>query len=265
MADSDMAKPASKKTETRVALVTGGASGIGLATAERLLESGWKVAIVDLPGAATAKVRATYAKSKMVCVYDINVTDEPAIEALIAEIEADFGPIAGVVNSAGIAADVPIFETTVAMFRNILDVNVVGSFIVGRAAARVMSTRKRGAIVNMASISGLRGSKGRSAYGASKGAVITMTQVMANDLAAYGIRVNAVAPGPIETPMVQALHSAKDRELFNRFIPMARYGEAGEIATAVEFLLDDTRAGYITGEILAVDGGYRGAGLIVRD
>ncbi len=258
-------KPTTKSPAPRVALVTGGASGIGLATAERLLESGWKVAIADLPGAPTAKVRAAHAKSKSVCVYDLNVTDEPAVEALIAEIESDFGPIHGVVNSAGIAADVPIFETTVAMFRNILDINVVGSFIVGRAAARRMVTRKQGAIVNVASISGLRGSKGRVAYGASKGAVVTMTQVMANDLASYGIRVNAVAPGATETPMVQALHTAKDRELFGRFIPMARYGEPSEIATAIEFLLDDTRASYITGEILAVDGGYRGAGLIVRD
>jgi NAD(P)-dependent dehydrogenase (short-subunit alcohol dehydrogenase family) len=264
-------KSTTKKPPTsRVALVTGGASGIGLATAELLLESGWKVAIADLPGAVTAKVRAAHvqsrsAKSKSVCVYDLNVTDEPAVEALVAEIESDFGPIHGVVNSAGIAADVPIFETTVAMFRNILDINVVGSFIVGRAAARRMATRKHGAIVNVASISGLRGSKGRSAYGASKGAVVTLTQVMANDLASYGIRVNAVAPGATETPMVQALHTAKDRELFGRFIPMARYGEPSEIATAIEFLLDDTRASYITGEILAVDGGYRGAGLIVRD
>jgi NAD(P)-dependent dehydrogenase (short-subunit alcohol dehydrogenase family) len=168
-------------------------------------------------------------------------------------------------NSAGIASDVHVFDTKVALFRKILDINVVGSFIVGRAAARAMATRKRGAIVNVTSISGLRGSKGRAAYGASKGAVITMTQVMANDLAAYGIRVNAVAPGPVETPMVKALHSAADRKAFNRFIPMGRYGEPDEIAGAVEFLLDETRASYITGEILAVDGGYRGAGVIARD
>jgi NAD(P)-dependent dehydrogenase (short-subunit alcohol dehydrogenase family) len=198
-------------------------------------------------------------------VHAIDVVDEPAVEALIADIEANFGAITGVLNSAGIASDVHVFDTKVALFRKILDINVVGSFIVGRAAARAMATRKRGAIVNVTSISGLRGSKGRAAYGASKGAVITMTQVMANDLAAYGIRVNAVAPGPVETPMVKALHSAADRKTFNRFIPMGRYGEPDEIAGAVEFLLDETRASYITGEILAVDGGYRGAGVIVRD
>jgi NAD(P)-dependent dehydrogenase (short-subunit alcohol dehydrogenase family) len=260
------AKPTAKKTVApRIALVTGGASGIGLATAERLLADGWKVAIVDLPGAAIAKVRAAHAKSKMVCVYDLDVTDESAVEALVAEIEADFGAITGVVNSAGIAADVHVFDTTVTMFRHILNVNVIGSFIVGRAAALGMAKRKSGAIVNVASISGLRGSKGRSAYGASKGAVITMTQSMANDLSVHGIRVNAVAPGPVETPMVQGLHTDADRHAFGRFIPMARYGQPEEIATAIEFLLDDTRASYITGEILAVDGGYRGAGIIVRD
>ena len=117
----------------------------------------------------------------------------------------------------------------------------------------------------VASISGLRGSKGRSAYGASKGAVVTLTQVMANDLAEYGIRVNAVAPGPIETPMVKAIHTQADRDLYHRFVPMNRYAEPREIATVVAFLLDDTKSSYVTAEIIAVDGGYRGAGIIVRD
>jgi NAD(P)-dependent dehydrogenase (short-subunit alcohol dehydrogenase family) len=134
---------------------------------------------------------------------------------------------------------------------------------VARAAARIMKAAKSGgAIVNISSVSGLRGSKGRVAYGASKGAVVTMTQVLANDLANLGIRVNAIAPGPIETPMVKQVHSEADRALYMRYVPMARYGEPKEIATAVAFLLDDEAAGYITGEILAVDGGYRGAGII---
>jgi NAD(P)-dependent dehydrogenase (short-subunit alcohol dehydrogenase family) len=120
-----------------------------------------------------------------------------------------------------------------------------------------------GAIVNIASISGLRGSKGRSAYGASKGAVVTLTQVMANDLAPFGIRVNAVAPGPVETPMVQAIHTDADRELYHRYIPMKRYGTPVELASVIHFLLDETQSSYVTGEIVAADGGYRGAGLIV--
>jgi NAD(P)-dependent dehydrogenase (short-subunit alcohol dehydrogenase family) len=168
-----------------------------------------------------------------------------------------------VVNSAGIAADVPALDTPVELFKRILDVNVIGSFIVARAAARLMKAAKSGgSIVNIGSISGLRGSKGRVAYGASKGAVVTMTQVLANDFASLGIRVNAIAPGPVETPMVKQVHSAADRDLYMRYIPMARYGTPEEIAKAVAFLLDDDAAGYITGEILAVDGGFRGAGII---
>jgi NAD(P)-dependent dehydrogenase (short-subunit alcohol dehydrogenase family) len=126
-----------------------------------------------------------------------------------------------------------------------------------------MAKAGRGAIVNVASISGIRGSKGRSAYGASKGAVINLTQVMANDLAPHGIRVNAVAPGPVETPMVKALHSSADRELYGRYIPMRRYAEPREIASVIYFLLDESQSSFVTGEIVAVDGGYRGAGIIV--
>jgi NAD(P)-dependent dehydrogenase (short-subunit alcohol dehydrogenase family) len=146
-----------------------------------------------------------------------------------------------------------------------LDINVVGTFMVGQAAARIMKDTGGGAIVNIASISGLRGSKGRAAYGASKGAVVTLTQVMANDLARFGIRVNAVAPGPIDTAMTKAIHTAEDRALYHRYIPMRRYGIPEEMATVIHFLLDDAQSGYVTGEIIAADGGYRGAGLVVHD
>jgi NAD(P)-dependent dehydrogenase (short-subunit alcohol dehydrogenase family) len=141
---------------------------------------------------------------------------------------------------------------------------VVGTFIVARAAARVMRNTGGGAIVNISSTSGLRGSKGRSAYGASKGAVVVLTQVLANDLARYGIRVNAVAPGPVDTPMVQAMHGQKDRALWMRHIPLQRYGKPDEIASVIEFLLDGTRSGFMTGEIVAVDGGFRGTGVMAE-
>lgn len=253
------------EAKARVALITGGASGIGLATAERLLASGWKVAIVDRDEKALEAQRKQHGSTAGIFLAPLDVTDEGAAQAIIKQVCEKLGGLDGVLNSAGIAADIPALDTPVDLFRKILDVNVVGSFIVARAAAQVMKDRGGGAIVNMASVSGLRGSKGRSAYGASKGAVVVLTQVLANDLARYGIRVNAVAPGPVDTPMVKAMHVDKDRALWSRHLPMRRYGEPGEIASVIEFLLDGTRSSYMTGEIVAVDGGFRGAGIIADD
>jgi len=246
----------------RVALITGGASGIGLATADRLLEAGWKVAVADRDATALTAWHQRAGESTGVLLTPFDVTDEPAAQAAVARAAEVLGGLDGVVNAAGIAADIPALDTPVELFRRVLDVNVTGTFIVARAAARVMKERGGGAIVNLASVAGLRGSKGRSAYGASKGAVVVLTQVLANDLARYGIRVNAVAPGPVDTPMVRAMHTAADRELWTRHIPMRRYGTPEEIASVIEVLLDGTRSGYITGEIIAVDGGFRGAGIV---
>ncbi|MDX2156872.1 MAG: SDR family oxidoreductase [Hyphomicrobiaceae bacterium] len=258
-----MAKAAKK--EPRTALVTGAGSGIGQACAELLLGEGWQVVFLDVNEKALAGARERHAKAKGVRFAAVDVTDEGAVERAVAEANRELGGIHGVVNSAGMGLNKGVFETTAADFRKVLDVNVVGTFVVGRAAARVMRDRAiHGAIVNIASISGIRGSLKRSAYGASKGGVITLTKVMATELAVYGIRVNAVAPGPVETEMVKAHHTGEDRLLYGRTIPLKRYAQPIEIAQAALFLLDPVRASYVTGEILAVDGGYRGAGLIAE-
>jgi NAD(P)-dependent dehydrogenase (short-subunit alcohol dehydrogenase family) len=227
----------------RVALVTGGASGIGLATAKRLLEAGWKVAAVDRDEKLLASVARELGQPKRVFTSALDITDEAAAEKVVAMTAEALGGLDGVVNSAGIAADIHALETPVALFRKILDVNVVGTFIVARAAARIMKGRGGGAIVNISSI--------------------VLTQVLANDLGRYGIRVNAVAPGPVDTPMVKELHSEADRKLWLRYLPLRRYGTPEEIALAIEFLLDGTRSGYITGEVLGVDGGFRGTGIML--
>jgi NAD(P)-dependent dehydrogenase (short-subunit alcohol dehydrogenase family) len=196
----------------RGAFVTGGASGIGLAAARRLLAEGWRVAIADHDPAALERAAAEFADAgDRVVRLALDVTDEAAVEATVVEAAARIGPLKGVVNSAGIAQDKPFGETSAAEFRRILDVNVVGSFLVARAAVKAMAAAGGGAIVNLASISGLRGNLGRTAYGASKGAVITLTQVMAVELARDGIRVNALAPGPVDTAMVRALHVPERR------------------------------------------------------
>lgn len=244
----------------RAAIVTGGASGIGLATVECLLAAGWRVAALDRDAAALAKVRGAHGDKVRTAVLD--VTDEPTAEAAVKESSEAFGRIDGVVNSAGIGLDKPTLDTSVAEFRRVLDINVTGTFIVARAAARIMKQQGFGAIVNIASIAGMRGSKGRVAYGTSKGAVINLTQVMAVDLARHGIRVNAVAPGPVDTPLVQAIHTTQVRRAYMHHTPMRRYATPDEIAAAIAFLLDDAQSSYITGTILPVDGGFSGAGMM---
>ena len=244
-------------------LVTGAGSGIGRATAELLLDDGWSVALLDKNEAALADARGRLGDKKAIQYVAADVTDENAVERAVAEASRIFGGLQGVVNSAGMGLNKGVFDTSAADFRRVLELNVVATFMVGRAVARIMRDRQTGgSIVNIASISGLRGSLKRSAYGASKGGVATLTKVMANELAPLGIRVNAIAPGPVETEMVRQHHTAEDRLLYARTIPMNRYAEPVEIARAARFLLDPVQSSYITGEIIAVDGGYRGAGLI---
>ena len=249
----------------RGVFVTGGASGIGLATARQLLDEGWAVAIADRDAAGLERAAvelAAAAPAGRVAAFSLDVTDEAAAEAAVAEAAERISPLRGLVNSAGIAQDKSFDEVTAAEFRRILDVNVVGSFLVARAAVKAMRAAGGGAIVNIASISGIRGNLGRTAYGASKGGVITMTKVMAVELARDGIRVNAVAPGPVDTPMVKAIHQTAYREAFERRVPLARYAEPEELATVIAFLLDDARSGYVTGQVLGVDGGFLAAGVM---
>lgn len=241
-----------------VVLVTGGASGIGHAIVEALLADGHRCAIMDLPGRTLDDAAARFGRD--VRCSDIDVTDEAAVVVEIAAIERDFGPLRGAVNSAGIGRDTPSLATTADQFRRILDINVVGSFVVAREAARAMRGRG-GSIVNISSVSGIMGNEGRIAYGASKAAVISMTRVMAVELATLGIRVNSVAPGPIETPMVRELHTQEARQGWIDAVPMRRYGSPEDIAAATLFLLDARKSGYITGQTLSVDGGFTVAGL----
>jgi NAD(P)-dependent dehydrogenase (short-subunit alcohol dehydrogenase family) len=251
-------------TDRGVAIVTGGASGIGLAIAKALLGDGWKVIIADLTRTAldAARTQLDLVRANATRCVVMDVADEASVIAALDGCEDGFGPVRGLVNSAGIGRDTPFFDTSVEVFRKVLDINLTGTFTVAREAGKLMRGHGGGAIVNIASISGQRGNFGRSAYGASKGGVITLTQVMACELAPENIRVNAIAPGPVETPLVQAMQDADARAAWLRVVPQHRYASPDEIAGAALFLLDDGKASFVTGHILNVDGGFAAAGYL---
>ncbi len=246
-----------------VVMITGGASGIGLALAQGLLDEGRRVLALDVQqdrvDAARVTLRTQHPAQLMLDAVD--VTDESGVERVVAACEDNFGPVVGLVNSAGIATEKACLDTDVATFRRILDVNVIGSFITARAVAHRMRSRGTGAIVHIASVSGMRGNYGRVAYGSSKGAVINMTQVMAVELAQYGIRVNAVAPGPIETPLTKVVHTEAARHHWINAVALRRYGQAHELCGTVSWLLNEAASSYVTGQVIAVDGGFTSMGL----
>ncbi|WP_406036475.1 SDR family oxidoreductase [Micromonospora sp. NBC_00898] len=241
------------------AIVTGGASGIGLATVHRLLVEGWSVVAADRDPDALERVEPP--ADARLHLARLDVTDERAVDALVRTIAPDVGPIHGVVNCAGIGNGSPFLDTSAQTFQHTLQVNLVGTFLVGRAVARIMRDSGGGSIVNIASVSGLRGSPGRTAYSASKGGVIALTNVMAVELGEYGIRVNCVAPGATDTPLVRAVHTPEVRAAITQAVPLGRYAQPEEIAGAISFLLDAQRSSFVTGQTLGVDGGQlAGAG-----
>ena len=242
----------------RSALVTGAARGSGLATAKRFLADGWRVALLDIDGATlTAAVAALQAPDQTLALTcDVAFPDQ--VEAAVAQVQQRFGRLDALVNNAGHAVFKPALETSLAEFERTMAVNLVGPFLLTKAAVPLIS--KGGAIVNITSISGLRASALRIAYGTSKAALEHLTRQLALELSVRGIRVNAVAPGPVDTAMAKAGHSPAIRADYHDAIPLGRYGLEEELAEAVFFLCSE-RASYITGQTLAVDGGFEPTGI----
>ncbi|TKW78155.1 MAG: SDR family oxidoreductase [Bradyrhizobium icense] len=245
---------------SKVALVTGAARGIGLATAKRFLAEGFRVALLDIEAELLKGAVAATGDPDNTLALHCDVSDAKAVAAAMATLSQRFGRLDALVNNAGVAVFAPIMETSDADWSRILEVNLTGPFLCTKAAAPLMREQGGGAIVNITSISAVRASTLRSAYGTSKAGLAHLTKQLAVELASLGIRVNAVAPGPVETAMAKAVHTPEIRADYHDAIPLNRYGLEEELAEAIFFLCSD-RASYITGQILAVDGGFDAAGI----
>ncbi|NND19605.1 MAG: SDR family oxidoreductase [Silicimonas sp.] len=241
---------------TRTAVVTGAARGIGLATTRLFLDEGWQVAMIDRDAPALA---GAVGPLEGVLGVDCDVSEPSAVDRMVEQVLSHFGRIDAVVNNAGVADFGPIETTTFERWRTVMETNLDGPFLVTQAAMPALK-QSRGAIVNIASISGLRASTLRVAYGTSKAGVVALTRQQAVELGEFGIRANCVAPGPVETKLAMAVHSAEIIAAYHDAIPLNRYGSEREIAEAIVFLCSD-RASYITGQILAADGGFEATGI----
>jgi 3-oxoacyl-[acyl-carrier protein] reductase len=238
----------------KTALVTGGASGIGLAIASQLSAAGACVAINDIDPAAAEEAAARIGRGAFAAPGD--VSDSEAVDTMIAAVQAR-APIDILVNNAGIAQPlVSIGRLNPDDWQRVIDVNLRGAYLVSRAVYGHMKPRKAGVMVNIASITGLVGFPGSHAYGVSKAAIIMLTQTLSCEFARHGIRVNAVAPGLVAAPMLDHMTRDGDRlpELLAR-VPLGRLCEPEEIGNSVAFLCSDL-ATYITGIVLPVDGGW---------
>ena len=244
------------KTSTqRVAIITGGGSGLGREMALRFARDGAAVIVADQNG-DTAKAVAdeiNQAKGRALSLA-VDVRVQSQVEAMVRAAVEHFGGLHILVNSAGDGEQTAFLKQTVEGFERIIAVNLTGTFRCIHVAAPEMIKSGWGRVVNIASITGLRGVSGRVSYGASKTGIVGMTRALAIELAPYNITVNAIAPGPVDTEMVREVHTQATRDTYNRNSPMHRYGSTQEIADGAAFLASE-QASYITGHTLPIDGG----------
>ena len=239
----------------RVVLVTGGAQGIGAAVADAMAEAGASVAIGDSNGDGAAETAGRVAKEHggRTLGVTMDITSRTSVDAAMVEIERELGPLAVVVNNAGIDIIKPFVESTPDEWERIIAVNLVGTLHVCQSALTGMIERNDGAIVNFASDAARVGSSGEAVYSATKGGIVAFSKTLARETARYGIRVNCICPGPTDTALL-AQFDQKLRDALARSIPMRRVAEPDDIAPTAVFLAGDG-ARYITGQTISVSGG----------
>ncbi len=245
----------------KVALVTGAAQGIGQRTAEVLAQRGFSLALNDLrsPDDTAAKVRSCGVDAIEVLG---DVSDEAAVTRMAESVMNHYGRIDVLVNNAGISSIAPAEEITAAEWRRVMDINLLGPFLMCRVFGRIMLQQRLGSIVNIASVAGLLGVADRAAYNASKHGLIGLTRTLAAEWGGRGVRCNAVCPGWVKTPMDDWAQDAglyADSDITGR-VPMARFATADDIAQAVAFLADPAQSSFVNGHTLSVDGGWASDG-----
>jgi NAD(P)-dependent dehydrogenase (short-subunit alcohol dehydrogenase family) len=252
-----------KRLEGEVAIITGGAGGIGRAVATRLACEGAAVAILDVNGTGAREIAAGLsAGGRQALPVTCNVTKRNEVRSALDAVLAKFGRLTILVNNAGIVRRAPFLDLSDEMWADVLDVNLTAAFIVAQESARVMAKQGFGRIVNMASVAAVIAHGNLTAYSISKAGIEAMTRTMAFDLAPFGVNVNAVAPGTIATGFALGPLSEEAKAGRMQRIPLGRFGEALDVAAAVAFLASSDAA-YITGTVLTVDGGLVMGG--VRD
>jgi meso-butanediol dehydrogenase / (S,S)-butanediol dehydrogenase / diacetyl reductase len=247
------------RLDNKVAFITGAASGIGSACALRFADEGAAIAGFDLSAAGDERWQRTVATAPRSHLHSGDVRDDAAVASAVGAAKERFGRIDILVNSAGVAGGGPVHLIDPDEFARVMDVNLKGTYLACRHVLPLMLEQGAGSIVNIASIEGIEGFEGGSAYNASKGAVILLTRNMAVDYARKGIRVNAICPGFIETPLFGSLWEMPGMEAIREAIrdahQLGRFGKPEEIANAALFLSSD-EASFVTGHSLVVDGGY---------
>jgi len=245
-----------KSLDTKLAIVTGAARGIGHATAQLFKQNGYRVALVDKDKEELNNLSTNDVNEKKFC---FDISDSKQLDNMYEEILNWHNRIDVLVNNAGVADFGVIENTTIDRWNEVMKTNLDGVFLTTQKAIPSLKKTK-GNIVNIASISGLRASTLRVAYGTSKAAVIQLTKQQAAELGEYGIRVNCIAPGPVKTKLAMAVHTQDIIEAYHDAIPLNRYGTELEIANGIYFLASE-KASYITGQTLAVDGGFQATGV----